>query len=97
MSYDEWLALSDDERDHIHFNQWNVYDRDGIVIAFTAATRLAAQSQVKIHDIGVGTYHGGEYTLMLCVSDEDHGSCPTSLEQKFEGFRVNWQPISKWS
>jgi hypothetical protein len=93
MTYDEWLRLTETERDDIHFRQWNVYARDGILIAFTAATRLAMHSPFKIYDIRIGTYHGGEYTLEPYVSQEDYHSCPPMLAQKFEGFRVIWQPI----
>jgi hypothetical protein len=37
--YDEWLALTDEERDHIKFNDWNAYARDVVVFAFMAAAR----------------------------------------------------------
>lgn len=90
MTYDEWLALSDEERDDVHLHQWNVYARDGLAIAFMAATRLAMEAPYTILDISVGTYHGGEYLLHLTVSREDHENCPRMLEQTFEGFRVVW-------
>jgi len=89
-TYEDWLALSDEERKEIHFREWNVYRRDGIAIAFMAATRFALQSKRKILDIQIGTYHGGEYLLHLTVSEEDHKDCPPMLTENFEGFRVVW-------
>src|SRR6266404_1937653 len=91
-TYDDWLALSDEERKDVHFRDWNVYARDAIGIAFMAATRLALQSKRKILDIQIGTYHGGEYLLHLTVSDEEYRDCPPMLAESFEGFRVVWIP-----
>ena len=89
-TYEDWLALSDEERKDVHFREWNVYRRDGIAIAFMAATRFALQSKRKILDIQIGTYHGGEYLLHLTVSEEDYKDCPPMLAESFEGFRVVW-------
>ncbi len=89
-TYEDWLALSDDERDEVHFRDWNVYLRDGIAIAYIAAARLALQSPWKVLDISIGAYHGGEYTLDLTVSAEDFPKCPPRLTESFEGFRVIW-------
>ncbi len=89
-TYEDWLSLSDEERKKVHFQDWNVYDRNGIAIAFMAATRLALQSQRKVLDIQIGTYHGGEYLLHLTVSEEDYKDCPPMLTESFEGFRVVW-------
>jgi hypothetical protein len=89
-TYDEWLALSDEERDEVHLHQWNAYERDGIAFAFMAAARLAMQSPHKVLDVKIGTYHCGEYLLRLTVSQEDHRNYPPMLTQTFEGFRVVW-------
>lgn len=91
-TYEEWLALTDDERDHIKFNEWNTYARDGVAFAFMAAARLAIQSPYDVLGIQVGNYHCGEYLLHLTVSHDDFQKCPPMLEQRFEGFRVVWFP-----
>ncbi len=95
--YDEWLALTDEEREDVHFRQWNVYARDGIAIAYMAAARLAMQSTHKILEIQIGTHHGAEYLLHLTVSPEDFENCPPKLEQTFEGFRVVWFPDREYA
>jgi hypothetical protein len=92
MTYEDWLALSDEERDDVHFNCWNVYDRDNIAIPFIAAGRLAQQSKWKVLEIRIGTYHCGEYVLRMTVSEEDYQHCPPMLAEQFEGFRVIWCP-----
>ncbi|WP_038158559.1 hypothetical protein [Verrucomicrobium sp. BvORR106] len=96
MTYDEWLALSESERDVVHHQQWNVYDREGYVIAMTAAVRLAEACGLKVSHLEVGTFHGGEYVLHLAVPDDDCRALPKHLEQRFEGFRVAWLPISRF-
>jgi hypothetical protein len=80
-TYDEWLALSDEERDDVKFRQWNAYERDGIAIAFAAAARLALQSPHKILDIQIGTYHCGEYLLQLTVSQDDFSELPADARR----------------
>jgi hypothetical protein len=95
MHYDQWLALNDQERDSIHFEQWNVYARDGYIIAMTAASRLAASCQTKVFQMEIGTYHGGEYLLHLYIPDMACADMPPMLEQRFEGFRVAWFPVSR--
>jgi hypothetical protein len=91
-TYDEWLALSPEDRKAVHFETWNVYARDGVAIAYTAAARLALTCDRKILNIEIGTYHGGEYLLHMIVSAEDYTACPPMLEMEFEGFRVVWIP-----
>jgi hypothetical protein len=93
-SYVEWLALSDDERRHVHFELWNVYERDGIGFAFAAAGRLAISSPTKILDVRIETYHGGEYLIGAFVNDVAIDTLPPPLEQSFEGFRVAYRPLS---
>lgn len=95
MTYQDWLKLNDEQRDEIHFRQWNVYERDGYIITHMAASRLAEGSHLKIFDIRIGTYHGDEYTLDPYVSDIDYQNCPPMLQQVFEGFRVIWHPLSQ--
>jgi hypothetical protein len=95
MTYDQWLALSEDERETVHFQQWNVYSRDGYVIAMTAAVRLAESCGLKVFHMEIGTYHGGGYLLHLYVPDDDCRRMPPMLEQRFEGFRVVWFPVSR--
>jgi hypothetical protein len=95
-TYDEWLALSDEDRRIVHFKVWDVYERDGIAIAYTAATRLAMESSRKVLSIEIGTYHGGEYLLHMEVSAEEYADCPPMLEDVFEGFRVVWLPASEF-
>jgi hypothetical protein len=92
QTYDEWLALSEDERDATKCFIWNAYRRSGVAFAFTAACRLAMQSRHAVLDIAIGTYHGGEYVLHMIVSEHDFKECPPFLDQRFEGFRVVWQP-----
>ena len=91
-NYDEWLALSEDERDATKCFIWNAYRRTGVAFAFTAACRLAMQSRHAVLDIAIGTYHGGEYVLIMIVSEKDFIDCPPFLSQRFEGFQVVWQP-----
>jgi len=95
-TYDEWLALSDEDRHKVHFKIWDVYKRDGIAIAFTAATRLALSTNYKVIDIQIGTYHGGEYLLHMVVSKDDFSKCPPMLQDIFEGFRVAWLPAPEF-
>ncbi len=95
ISYEQWLLLGEAERDAIHLNQWDFNARDGYTIAITAASRLAASCQAKVHHIEIGTYHGPEYLLHLYVRDEDCVRMPSMLEQRFEGFRVVWFPLSR--
>jgi len=92
-TYDEWLAFSDDEREHCK-HEWNAYNRDGVVFPYLAAARLAMQSSFKILQVSVGTYHGGEYLLLLTVSKDDFEHCPPQFES-FEGFRVRWLPFDE--
>jgi hypothetical protein len=91
-TYEDWLALSDDEKREVHSKEWNVYARDGIAIAFMAATRLALQCGKKVSNIQIGTYHCGEYLLQLTVSEQEFLDCPPMLAESFEGFRVVWCP-----
>jgi hypothetical protein len=95
MTYTQWLALSEDERDRVHFNDWNVYQRQGYPIALMAAARLADTCGLEVYDIQIGTYHGGEYLLHMTVKDAECSSLPPLLEQRFEGFRVAWFPLSQ--
>jgi hypothetical protein len=95
-SYEQWLNFSDEERDRIHRNVWNVYARDGVGIAAIAAGRLSLASSVKVLDVRIGTYHDGELVLHVCVSDDDHPKVPEPLGQRFEGFRVIWISASNW-
>ena len=93
QSYEEWLALSDLEKDEVH-QSWNAYEREGYGFPATAAGRLAISSEVRVLQSFVGTYHGGEYLLHMYVSDGDYPKMPARLEQTFEGFRVIWLPES---
>jgi hypothetical protein len=95
-SYEEWLRLSDEQKREVH-RGWNVYDREGFGFPICAVGRLAIQSPVKVYEVKVGTWHGGEYILHAYVADEDHPKMPQPLEQTFEGFRVFWMPVSKHS
>jgi hypothetical protein len=89
-TYEDWLALSDQQRKEVHLKEWNVYRRDGITIAFMAAVRLAQTCKKRVLDIQIGTYHGGEYLLHITVSKEDYRDCPPMLTESFEGFRIVW-------
>ncbi len=95
MTYENWLSMSEDQRHEVHSQQWNVYERDGYVIAMIAATRLADSCGLKVSHIEIGTFHGGEYLLNIYVPDDDCTSLPPMLEQRFEGFRVAWMPASR--
>jgi hypothetical protein len=92
-NYDEWLALTDEQRDAVLLN-WDAYEREGIGFPYVAAGRLAIASATPILDVRVGTYHGGEYVLHAFVADAAISNLPKSLEQSFEGFRVIWLPVS---
>lgn len=92
-TYDEWLAFSDDDREATK-QTWNAYQREGYGFPLIAAGRLALTSSVKVLEAKVGTYHCGEYILMMIVADEDVPKMPARLEQSFEGFRVMWLPLS---
>lgn len=93
-TYDDWLALSPEERRRVHSEEWDTSARDGIALAYTAATRLAFATPRKVLNIEIGTYHGGEYLLHMIVSPEDFKDCPPMLQDSFEGFRVVWIPSS---
>ena len=93
-TYDEWLALSDEQREAVLTN-WDAYEREGIGFAYTAAGRLAIASDTPVLDVRVGTYHGGEYLLHAYVDDAAVPNLPKMLEQTFEGFRVAWYPVSQ--
>ena len=86
-SYEEWLALPDVDR-QLQKRNWDAYEREGIGFAFIAGARLALSSEIKILDVHVGTYHGGEYVIHAIVSDGDFLKAPASLATSFEGFRV---------
>ena len=91
-TYEQWLALSAEDRKTVHFETWDVYARDGVAIAYTAAARLALTCNRRVLNIEIGTYHGGEYLLHMIVSAEDYEGCAPMLEDEFEGFRVVWMP-----
>jgi hypothetical protein len=93
-TYEEWLALNDQERESVLFS-WNAYEREGIGFPYTAAGRLAIASETPVLDVRVGTYHGGEYLLQAYVADAAVPNLPTTFEQTFEGFRVVWLPVSE--
>jgi hypothetical protein len=90
-NYDEWLALSDDEKQHVHLKVWDVFERDGFAFANMAAARLAMQSEKRVLDIKIIAFLGGEWVLQPIVSEADCDNCPSMLEQTFEGFRVWWE------
>lgn len=94
-SYDDWLALSDQERFDAKM-AWNDNEREMIGIPYTAAGRLAIQSTRRILDVNVGAYHGGEYLIHATVSDENYKDCPPMLSEEFEGFRIIWMPMSRY-
>jgi hypothetical protein len=91
-TYEDWLLLTEEERDHVHSVLWNAYARTGVAFAFSAAARLAMGSPFGVLNIRIGTYHCGEYLLYLTVSADDFPKCPPPREQRFEGFRVVWMP-----
>lgn len=90
-TYEDWLSLSQDDKDEIHLHQWNVYQRDGIGFAYVAAGRLAIASETKVLDVKVVIYHGGEYILEAHVEPSILPSLPGWFEQTFEGFRVRYR------
>lgn len=96
FSYDDWLRMPDEGKDHLHQEIWNVHRREGVAFAFLAAARLALQSAEPVLDISVGAYHGNEWVLQLCVADEHIEKLPPMLTQRFEGFRVAWMSESVW-
>ena len=93
-TYDEWLALSDEQQATVLL-AWDAYGREGIGFPYTAAGRLAIASETPVLDLRVGTYHGGEYVLHAYVADAAIPILPRSLQQTFEGFRVIWLPASQ--
>jgi hypothetical protein len=90
ITYEDWLKMSPEEQEHLHFKVWDVYQRDGYPIAVMAAARFAMQSGMKILHTDIGTWHGGEYILHMYVTDEELPKLPKPLEQVFEGFRIYW-------
>ena len=74
---------------------WNVYERENIGVAYTAAGRLAISSGRKILDVAVETDHGGEYLIRGVVSDEDFEDVSEMPADEFEGFRIVWIPVSR--
>jgi len=91
-SYDDWLALSDQERLDTKLG-WDAYQRESIGFPYVAAGRLAIASDRKILDVSVGTYHGGEYLIHATVSDDVFRECPPMLSEEFEGFRIVWMTL----
>lgn len=91
MTYDDWLQMTDEERDSAHFG-WDAYSRESIWVPYMAAARLAMMSGIPVLDLSVGTYHGGEYLLHMRVRSSDLAKCPQFPSQAFEGFRVMWLP-----
>lgn len=89
MTYDDWLQMTDDEREVAH-RSWNTYERENVWVPTMAAARLAMNSDTPVTEISVGVYHGGEYLLRMMVRRSDIGKCPPFLSQTFEGFRVAW-------
>ena len=94
QTYEEWLALSEEDRLAVK-RSGNAYDREHIGFAYTAAGRFAIAANSKVHDVSIGTYHGGEYLLHMYVEDSEVASLPRMLELSFEGFRVVWLPVSQ--
>lgn len=95
MTYEEWLALDESERDRVHLEVWNTYEREGFPIALHAASRLALQTQFTVLDVRIETYHGGEYLLGMTVPESEYPECPGMWDHRFEGFRVAWRPHIK--
>src|SRR5437867_345375 len=93
-TYDDWLALSDDQREAVRTN-WNAYEREGVGFPYVAAGRLAIESETPVLDLRVGIYHGGEYVLHAYVANTAIPKLPKMLAQTFEGFRVIWLPVSQ--
>ena len=87
MTYEQWLDLSDDERlETMH--KWDTYQRENIGFPYTAAGRFAIITAIRILDMRVGVYHGGEYILEFCVEDEKLKYLAPRLASEFEGFRI---------
>jgi len=95
MNYDEWLNLCASERAAIAEN-WNVYEREGVGFALTAAGRFAINSPFRIYDARIGTCHGGEYILEFCVPNEMQDISGINLPECFEGFRWKVIPLNKF-
>jgi hypothetical protein len=91
-TYEEWLSYSEAERDRIHLQEWNAYEREGYQIALHAASRLALNTEFTVLNVEIETYHCGEYLLGLTVPREQYERCPGMWDQRFEGFRVAWRP-----
>lgn len=86
-SYDQWLTLSREARVALH-HTWDAYTHEMFWVPLMAGARLASSCEVRVSDVQVGIYHGGEYVLNITVSEDDRRKCPRALEQCFEGFRV---------
>jgi hypothetical protein len=95
MTYEEWLALEESERDRVHLESWNTYEREGYPIALHAASRLALQTKFTVLDVQIETYHCGEYLLGMTVPESEYPECPGMWDHRFEGFRVAWRPHIK--
>ena len=95
-TYEDWIALTAQERDHIQREVWNVYERNGFGIAVIAAGRLALMHSLQVIDVRIGSYHGGEYVLHMCVRDEHHTETQNTKNECFEGFRTAWFAMAGW-
>jgi len=92
-TYDEWLALTSDQRKEVHLHEWNVYLGDGRAIAVMAGAHLM-QSDSRVLDIQIGIWHCGEFVLQPTVSNDDFKIVANGPPQEFEGFRILWRAES---
>jgi len=95
MTYEQWLELSNDERRNL-MRDWNTYERENIGFPYIAAGRFALESSIKILDMRVGVYHGGEYVLEFCVQDDKLRVLAPRLASEFDGFRIIFIGISNF-
>ncbi|MBB6052480.1 hypothetical protein [Armatimonas rosea] len=56
---DEWLALSPDEQETIHLDQWNVYQGEGAQIGLALCDKFVQEHLGQVTDAELYVYHGG--------------------------------------
>lgn len=89
MTAAEWVLLDDAERSQIALS-WDAYEREGIAFIFLSAALLAADSDIAILDIEIGTYHAGEYVIHYFIDPDELRVHRENLPKSHHGIRLFW-------